>query len=444
MTKQFTLVKPDGNLTLYYVRGRARWERTETKTGKMTFTVESPENVFKFVLLKPTEADQTLRAKDVKELSPGYVLFRNGRKISRPDFQLCKTEELPADERTARNSAVTAKTLEKLAEDRKEVSKSAPKQPNKITINDEQGNPLKTICFTREPPKVLIKPSFPQEPPKVLIINPSFPQEPPKVLTSTSLPEDRGAEVMWLFFNDRCLVGVIKLDGLPEKFKSKETCRNVWPSELISAGYCGTGERRFFGHISKMKMSDGEEVEFSAWNTTVIDFDDSLWKMPAFWKPLDEEHAQFSSEELDYIRNFTRQDENQENLQKERELRVYHEGRADSFEKQHDKLSKEIKPLLDEGLKRIVHKVWECSKPKRGHKKADADDETILREEKIYKHYEEDRLADGNLSFKQFAEDTFGDYGLDKEKMEKLSDRAQKRRKNGVLAAAQSRCRGKK
>ena len=116
MNKKFTLIKPDGKKTLYFCKGKARWERTETKTGRMIFTVESPEHVFKFVLPNPTEEDQKLRAQDVEALHPQYVIFRNGRKISRPDFQLCKTEELPADERKARHAAATTGLLERLLE----------------------------------------------------------------------------------------------------------------------------------------------------------------------------------------------------------------------------------------------------------------------------------------------------------------------------------------
>ena len=113
MNKTFRLIKPDGDLDITYCKGSAKSDwLSEKYPARMTFTLESPDNVFKFVLLNPSEDDQKLRAEDVEGLHPRYVLFRNGRKISSPDFILCKTEELPADERIARYKA-----LEQLAGD---------------------------------------------------------------------------------------------------------------------------------------------------------------------------------------------------------------------------------------------------------------------------------------------------------------------------------------
>jgi hypothetical protein len=133
-----------------------------------------------------------------------------------------------------------------------------------------------------------------------------------------------------------------------------------------------------------------------------------------------------------------------EEIVAEKQLREKETMRADNAEKMHDQLASRIGPLIEGGLMEMADKVWQHKKPKRGRKKEDADAATILREEKIYCHFETDRRVDGNLSFEQFAKDTVGNYGLNKKQMENLSDRAQKRRKNGVLDAAKSRCRGKK
>ena len=130
MKKTFRLIKPSGDVGITYCKGNTHSERRDGKV-RMTFTLESPDNIFKFVLLNPSEDDQKLMAKDViglavkvEGLTVEYVLFRNGRKISSPDFVLCKTEELPADERTARHSAETAKTSAIIAKTSAETAKA--------------------------------------------------------------------------------------------------------------------------------------------------------------------------------------------------------------------------------------------------------------------------------------------------------------------------------
>jgi hypothetical protein len=46
-----------------------------------------------------------------------------------------------------------------------------------------------------------------------------------------------------------------------------------------------------------MQMSDDEKFGFSPWDATIIDLDNALWNTEAFWEPLDEEHAQFTSKQ---------------------------------------------------------------------------------------------------------------------------------------------------
>jgi hypothetical protein len=114
MKNTFTLIKPGGNLELHYCKGSQRGEK-----GRTTYTVESPDHIFKFVLLDVEKGGQVMGAKGVKALHPTYVIFENGFKVEYPAFRLCETELLPDSERTARWMAIQAKSSE--AEHKKQI-----------------------------------------------------------------------------------------------------------------------------------------------------------------------------------------------------------------------------------------------------------------------------------------------------------------------------------
>jgi len=79
-------------------KGGVKKERLPSGEWISRFRVESPENVFRFAI----RGDVSFQSRDVLEIAPRFVRFRDGARFDYPVYQLCKTEELPADERTAR------------------------------------------------------------------------------------------------------------------------------------------------------------------------------------------------------------------------------------------------------------------------------------------------------------------------------------------------------
>lgn len=172
------------------------------------------------------------------------------------------------------------------------------KPPKELTVRDLNHDTDEIISFTRKPEVLVHKFPHPEQP-ETFVHEQS---DGSKIVYQT--PTDQGPDVIWLFFGRSCLVGIVKLDNLPLRFESKQTCRDVWPTEL-------TFPKTRRGQTSpslEAKMSDGTEIKCSPWNPTVVYLNDSLWGTDMFWEPLDEDHGEFTSEELKAIRQITKRD----------------------------------------------------------------------------------------------------------------------------------------
>lgn len=109
----------------------------------------------------------------------------------------------------------------------------------------------------------------------------------------------RRPDVVWLFFNRTSLVCVVILHSLPQRFRSKEICREVWPCELRIDEVASV--------LSRVRMSDGSKSGPFHDDPRVVVLDDSLWGTPSFWDPLYEESDAFMGEELKWIRELAEQ-----------------------------------------------------------------------------------------------------------------------------------------
>ncbi len=99
---EFYITEGKKQTRLTFHSGGVKKERLPSGDWISRFTIETAENVFRFAIC----GDVPFRSRDVLELAPRFVRFRGGKRFDYPVYQLCKTEELAADERTARGLAL--------------------------------------------------------------------------------------------------------------------------------------------------------------------------------------------------------------------------------------------------------------------------------------------------------------------------------------------------
>jgi len=101
-TNEFYITEGKKQTRLTFHSGGVKKERLPSGDWISRFTIETAENVFRFAIC----GDVPFQSRDVLELAPRFVRFRGGKRFDYPVYQLCKTEELAADERTARGLAL--------------------------------------------------------------------------------------------------------------------------------------------------------------------------------------------------------------------------------------------------------------------------------------------------------------------------------------------------